>query len=57
MQILITIWCYIGSRIMTIIVVTGTPRVGKTTIVMCIANKLKARGIKVGGVVVSNKSG
>lgn len=36
---------------MTIIVVTGPPRVGKTTIVMCIANKLNERGINVGSVV------
>ena len=33
------------------IVVTGPPRVGKTTIVMCIANKLNERGINVGSVV------
>jgi nucleoside-triphosphatase len=36
---------------MTIIVLTGTPGVGKTTIVMSVANKLKASDIKVGGVV------
>jgi nucleoside-triphosphatase len=36
---------------MTIIVLTGTPGVGKTTIVMSVANKLKARNINVGGVV------
>jgi nucleoside-triphosphatase len=36
---------------MTIIVLTGTPGVGKTTIVMSVANKLRAKDIKVGGVV------
>jgi nucleoside-triphosphatase len=37
--------------VMAIIVVTGTPGVGKTTIVTCVANRLKARGTKVGGII------
>jgi nucleoside-triphosphatase len=36
---------------MTIILLTGAPGVGKTMIVMRVANELKARGMKVGGVV------
>ena len=36
---------------MTSIILTGAPSVGKTTIVMDVAQKLKARGVKVGGVV------
>ena len=36
---------------MTSIILTGAPSVGKTTIVMYVAQKLKARGVKVGGVV------
>lgn len=36
---------------MTIIILTGTPGVGKTTIVMDVAQKLKERGMRVGGVV------
>lgn len=36
---------------MTSIILTGAPGVGKTTIVMDVAQKLKARGVRVGGVV------
>jgi nucleoside-triphosphatase len=36
---------------MTSIILTGTPGVGKTTTVMDVAQKLKKRGIKVGGVI------
>ena len=36
---------------MTIIILTGAPGVGKTTIVTDIAQKLKERGMMVGGVV------
>jgi nucleoside-triphosphatase len=36
---------------MASIILTGPPGVGKTTIVMDVAQKLKERGIKVGGVV------
>ena len=36
---------------MTSIILTGVPGVGKTTIVMDGAQKLKARGVRVGGVV------
>ena len=36
---------------MTSIILTGAPGVGKTTIVMDVAQKLKARGVIVGGVV------
>lgn len=36
---------------MTIIILTGTPGVGKTTIVRDVAQKLKERGVRVGGVV------
>ena len=36
---------------MTIILLTGAPGVGKTTIVMDVAQQLKERGMKVGGVV------
>jgi nucleoside-triphosphatase len=36
---------------MTIIVLTGAPGVGKTTILMGVAQNLKERGVKVGGVV------
>jgi nucleoside-triphosphatase len=36
---------------MTSIILTGAPSVGKTTIVMDVAQKLKTRGVKVGGVV------
>ena len=33
------------------IILTGAPSVGKTTIVIDVAQKLKARGVRVGGVV------
>ena len=33
---------------MTSIILTGAPGVGKTTIVMDVAQKLKARGVRVG---------
>jgi nucleoside-triphosphatase len=36
---------------MTIIVLTGAPGVGKTTVVMRVAQALKERGVKVGGIV------
>lgn len=36
---------------MTIIILTGIPGVGKTTIVRDVAQKLKERGVRVGGVV------
>ena len=36
---------------MTSIILTGAPSVGKTTVVMDVAQKLKARGVRVGGVV------
>jgi nucleoside-triphosphatase len=36
---------------MTSIILTGAPSVDKTTIVMDVAQKLKTRGVKVGGVV------
>ena len=36
---------------MTSIILTGAPSVGKTTIVMDVVQKLKARGLRVGGVV------
>ena len=36
---------------MTIIILTGAPSVGKTTIVMGVAKKLKERVMMVGGVV------
>jgi nucleoside-triphosphatase len=36
---------------MTTIVVTGPPKMGKTTIMMSVANKLKDKGINVGGIV------
>jgi len=36
---------------MAIFVVTGAPGVGKTTVVMRVAETLKQRGLKVGGVV------
>ena len=36
---------------MTSIILTEAPGVGKTTIVMDVAQKLKARGVRVGGVV------
>lgn len=36
---------------MTIIVLTGAPGVGKTTAVMRVAQALKERGVKVGGIV------
>jgi nucleoside-triphosphatase len=35
----------------TIIVLTGAPRVGKTTALMRLAWVLKERGVKVGGIV------
>jgi nucleoside-triphosphatase THEP1 len=35
----------------TIIVLTGAPRVGKTTTIMRLAWVLKERGVKVGGIV------
>ena len=34
-----------------IIVLTGAPRVGKTTTIMRLAWLLKERGVKVGGIV------
>jgi len=36
---------------MTIFIVTGDPGVGKTTVVMRIAETLKQRGLKVGGII------
>ena len=36
---------------MTSIILTGATGVGKTTLVMDVAQKLKARGVRVGGVV------
>lgn len=36
---------------MTIIVLTGAPGVGKTTVVLAIAHKLKEREVRVGGIV------
>jgi len=36
---------------MTIIILTGAPRVGKTTAVLRVASALKEKGVKVGGVV------
>jgi len=36
---------------MTIIILTGAPRVGKTTAVIRVASALKEKGVKVGGVV------
>ena len=36
---------------MTSKILTGAPTVGKTAIVMDVAQKLKARGLRVGGVV------
>ena len=36
---------------MTIIVLTGTPGVGKTTAIIRVARALKERGVKVGGIV------
>ena len=36
---------------MTSMILTGAPGVGKTTILMDVAQKLKARGVRVGGVV------
>ena len=36
---------------MTIIVLTGAPGVGKTTVVIRVARALKERGVKVGGIV------
>lgn len=36
---------------MTIILLTGTPGVGKTTVVMDVAKELKERGMKVDGIV------
>ena len=36
---------------MTSIILTGAPGVGKTTIMMDVAQKLKARGVRVGCVV------
>jgi len=36
---------------MTILLVTGEPRVGKTTAVMRLAQILKEKGSKVGGIV------
>lgn len=41
----------IQSRIMTIIALTGAPGVGKTTVVIHVAQALKTMGVKVGGVV------
>jgi nucleoside-triphosphatase len=35
---------------MTSIILTGAPGIGKTTIVMDVAQKLKARGVRIGGV-------
>src|SRR5918996_6456950 len=42
---------------MTCIILTGAPSVGKTTIVMDVAQKLKARGVRVGGVVSKVRTG
>jgi len=36
---------------MTVIVLTGAPKVGKTTTLMRVAQELKERGVKVGGIV------
>jgi len=36
---------------MTVTILTGAPRVGKTTTLMRVAQALKERGVKVGGVV------
>ena len=36
---------------MTIFIVTGDPGVGKTTVVMRVAETLKQRGLKVGGII------
>lgn len=36
---------------MTIIVITGVPGIGKTTIVTRVAQELKERGVRVGGVI------
>jgi nucleoside-triphosphatase len=36
---------------MTSIILTGAPGVGKTTIVMDVAQKLEERGVRVGGLV------
>lgn len=36
---------------MAIFLVTGDPGVGKTTVVMCAAETLKQRGLKIGGVI------
>ncbi|MFY3741296.1 MAG: nucleoside-triphosphatase [Candidatus Nitrosomirales archaeon] len=39
------------TNVMAILVVTGEPRVGKTTAVMRVAQILKEKGLKVGGIV------
>ncbi|MGI0043394.1 MAG: NTPase [Nitrososphaeraceae archaeon] len=36
---------------MTIIVLTGSPGIGKTTVVLRVAGELKERGVNVGGVI------
>jgi nucleoside-triphosphatase len=36
---------------MAVIVITGAPRVGKTTIVRDVAQKLSERGVRVGGII------
>ena len=36
---------------MTIIVLNGSPGVGKTTAIIHVARALKERGVKVGGIV------
>ncbi len=36
---------------MTILAITGDPRIGKSTVVMRIAEELKKRSLKVGGIV------
>lgn len=36
---------------MTVTILTGAPRIGKTTTLMRVAQALKERGVKVGGVV------
>ena len=41
----------VRSRVMTILVITGAPGIGKTTAVIHIARTLKDKGINVGGIV------
>ncbi len=40
---------------MTIMVLTGAPGIGKTTVVMRAARALKAKGLNVGGIVSRDK--